>query len=182
MWRFWLPTGLVLVFALGMSIGWGWALVGANPKAHSSAGKPILPTTDPAPPCFVAGVNCDHDLEKIEFGGQFFGYGLRLHQPSDLLSPIAGATTTGQLNFAPSAGGYHYPTISTHPNGLDDPTRLEYIFPKEVEFTVRPVQTRDVLLSLNPADTPIPPFGAYDLLIRAFDVQNQVIDPRIYLP
>lgn len=179
--RIWLPIGLIAVFGIGIFLGvfyyhldpWWQSTV--KPSVDSSSQQPK------AVSCFVSDFDCEK-LERVELNGRFVGYGLKLTTQVTLLSPITGATTTGQVNFALSAGGYRYPTLSIHPNGLDDPTRLEYVFPRTLDFTVSPVTPGDRLLTLEPGSESMPPYGEYDLLIQAFDDQAQVVDPLIYLP
>lgn len=178
-----LPIGLTIIFGIGIAMGVGWFLLSQNQIARVKPVEPNHVVNILLPPnCFVAGIDCQRALEKVELNGQFVGYGLKLSASADLLSPITGDTTTGQLSFAPSAGGYRYPILSIHPNGLNDPTRLEYVFAQPVGFSVHPVISGDILLTLKPSGKLMPPYGEYDLLIQAFDNQAQVVNPMIYLP
>lgn len=131
--------------------------------------------------CFFPGLDCQTLLQAIEKDGQILGYGVLLPQDSAILSPVWGEAAGGQLNIIADNQFKGFPMTVIYPDKDARPARIEFIFAQPQKFIAKTLNKGEQIAELAANPAVIGQYGRFDLIIRAFDAQDKLIDPRSYL-
>ena len=131
--------------------------------------------------CFFPGMDCQSLLQPIKKDGQILGYGVLLPQDSTILSPVWGEATGGQLNIIADNQFKGFPMTVIYPDKDARPARIEFIFAQPQKFIAKTLNKGERITEIAANPAVIDQFGRFDLIIRAFDAQDKLIDPRSYL-
>jgi len=131
--------------------------------------------------CFFPDLDCNSLLQLVEKNGQVLGYGVLLPQDSAILSPVWGEATGGQLNIIADKQFKGFPMTVIYPDKDARPARIEFIFAQPQEFIAKTLNKGERITEIAANPAVIGQFGRFDLIIRAFDAQDKLIDPRNYL-
>lgn len=153
-----------------------------EPTALNSPAESWKQSPTPTPiTCFFPGLDCNSLLQPIEKDGQILGYGVLLPQGSAILSPVWGEATGGQLNIIADNQFKGFPMTVIYPDKDARPARIEFIFAQPQEFIAKTLNKGERITEIAANPAVIGQFGRFDLIIRAFDAQDKLIDPRNYL-
>lgn len=164
------------LLAIGIILGLG--VIFFDPW-HQPQSKPVVapsPATPPPIPCFIRGWDCAK-LEKVEWNGQFYGYGVQ-DSTGNLISPITGSMTTGLMHFTDPANPTYLALIlyQADPQG----SRLEYLVPADTPASPQAISHGEELMPV-PTQANMPPFGPYQVVITASDTYGEIMDPKEFL-
>lgn len=130
------------------------------------------------PTCFIKGVDCKTGQE-INFDGRFYGVGFRAKPDSQLVSVYNGGLTVGSLNIRDRENNkiQRYQIINLKSLDKPDLPQIVYLLSEPTNLQPQAVDTNQFLTVLG--KTGMPPFGDFNLIVQAYDKENNLINPLV---